>query len=65
MVDLTANLWRITLASGQRTLLASATPDGVAGSNAARIISVSGDGTVFAYLYGQSLSTLYVVTGLR
>ncbi|HXR96680.1 MAG TPA: serine/threonine-protein kinase [Terriglobales bacterium] len=65
MVDLTSQLWRITLASGQRTLLASATPDGVAGSNAARILSVSGDGTVFAYLYGQSLSTLYLVTGLR
>ncbi|HEY7855783.1 MAG TPA: hypothetical protein VIC32_05020, partial [Terriglobales bacterium] len=65
MVDLTAQLWRIALGSGQRTLLGSATPDGVAGSIAARIVSVSADGTTFAYIYTQNLSTLYVVTGLR
>jgi hypothetical protein len=46
-------------------LLGSATPDGVAGSIAARIVSVSADGTTFAYIYTQNLSTLYVVTGLR
>ena len=60
-----SNVYKVEIKTGKETLLQELKPGVPAGVVAVAPIVISRDGTHFAYSYNQTLSTLYVISGLR
>jgi Tol biopolymer transport system component len=60
-----AKIYRIDLSTGQRQFWRAIGPTDPAGVSAVNLPVMSGDGMTLVYLYGRTLSTLYVAEGLR
>jgi eukaryotic-like serine/threonine-protein kinase len=58
-------VYRVEIATGKETVIRELKPSVPAGVVTVAPIVVSGDGTRIAYCYNQSLSTLYLVSGLH
>lgn len=62
---LPVRLYSLDYRTGQRTLWREFTPADPTGIAGIRSIAMSPGGTVVAYNYTRSLSTLYLIEGLR
>jgi hypothetical protein len=56
---------RIDVATGRQELVRKLLPGDSAGVYRLRNVTLTPDGKTYAYSYGQSLSDMYVVEGLR
>jgi eukaryotic-like serine/threonine-protein kinase len=63
--ELPGRIYRIDLASGKKALLQELHPGAPAGVVNISPVVVSRDGKRFAYSYNQTLSVLYVISGVR
>jgi hypothetical protein len=63
--ELPGKIYRIDLALGKKTLLRELHPGAPAGVVNIAPVVVSRDGKRFAYSYNQTLSVLYVISGVR
>jgi len=63
--ELPGKIYRIDLASGKKTLLRELHPGAPAGVVNISPVVVSRDGKRFAYSYNQTLSVLFVISGVR
>ncbi len=63
--ELPSKVYKIEIASGKQTVIRELKPGAPAGVVMVAPVMVSGDGTRFAYSYNQTLSVLYLVTGLH
>ena len=63
--ELPAKIYKMALATGKETLVQELHPAAPAGVVVMAPIIVSRDGTRFAYSYNQTLSVLYVISGLH
>jgi len=60
-----AHVFRVDIASGQRTLWRSFAPADAAGIDTIRGVEVSADNKSYVYGYTRTLSDLYLVQGLK
>ena len=63
--ELPSNVYKVSLATGKESLLRQLRPGAPAGVVLVAPIVVSRDGTRFAYSYSQTLSVLYLISGLH
>jgi hypothetical protein len=63
--ELPSRIYKVEIATGKQTLLQELRPQVPAGVVSVAPIVVSRDGSRFAYSYNQTLSVLYLATGLR
>jgi hypothetical protein len=63
--ELPSKVYKIEIATGKQTVIGELRPGAPAGVVMVAPVMVSGDGTRFAYSYNQTLSVLYLVTGLH
>jgi serine/threonine protein kinase len=63
--ELPCRVYRVDVARGRKTLMRELRPGSPAGVVTVAPVVVNRDGTRFAYSYYQTLSTLYLVSGLR
>ena len=63
--DLSARVFRLELSTGRRELWKELTPPEPAGSLEFQNLRIARDGKAYAYDYGQVLSDLYLVEGLK
>jgi hypothetical protein len=60
-----SQVYQVEIATGKQILLKELKPTVPAGVVMVAPVVVSRDGTRFAYSYNQTLSVLYIVSGLR
>jgi hypothetical protein len=60
-----ARVYRLDLSTGRRELWKELTPPDLAGTNVILNVQITPDGKACAFDYGQVLSDLYLVEGLR
>jgi hypothetical protein len=65
MGELPSRIYKVAIETGQQTLVKELRPGVPAGVVMVAPVQVSPDGTRFAYSYNQTLSVLYLVSGLR
>jgi hypothetical protein len=65
MGELPSRIYKVAIETGQQTLVKELRPEVPAGVVMVAPVQVSRDGTLFAYSYNQTLSVLYLVSGLR
>jgi hypothetical protein len=65
MGELPSRIYKVAIETGQQTLVKELRPGVPAGVVMVAPVQVSRDGTRFAYSYNQTLSVLYLVSGLR
>jgi Tol biopolymer transport system component len=63
--ELPSRIYKIEIATGKQELLQELRPSAPAGVVAISPIVISRDGTRFAYSYNQTLSVLYLISGLH
>ena len=63
--ELPAKIYRVEIATGKKTVVQELHPAAPGGVVMVAPIVVSRDGTRFAYSYNQTLSTLFVISGLH
>ncbi len=63
--DVPARIFRLDLSTGRRELWKELTPPDLAGANVIPEVQITPDGRAYAYYYGQILSDLYLVEGLK
>jgi WD40 repeat protein len=63
--EIPARVYKVDIATGKRSLLKQLRPGAPAGIVNESPIVVSRDGTRFAYSYNQTLSVLYLISGLQ
>ncbi len=62
--EVPGRVYRVDLASGERTLVRELSPSDPVGVDGMIVVRCTGGGEHFAYSYGQRLNDLYVVEGL-
>ena len=65
MGELPGRIYKIAIATGKQTLVQELRPEVPAGVVMVAPVVVSRDGTRFAYSYNQTLSVLYLISGLH
>ena len=63
--DVPARVFLLDLSTGRRELWKELTPPDPAGTNVIYTVQIAPDGKAYAYTYGQILSDLYLVEGLK
>ena len=63
--ELPSKVYKVEIATGKETVIRELRPGAPAGVVMVAPVMVSGDGTRFAYSYNQTLSVLYLITGLH
>jgi eukaryotic-like serine/threonine-protein kinase len=63
--ELPARIYKMAIATGKETMVQELRPSAPAGVVIVAPVVVSRDGTRFAYSYNQTLSVLYVISGLH
>ena len=63
--ELPGRVYKLEIASGKQTMVQELHPGTPAGIVMVAPVQVSRDGTRFAYSYNQTLSVLFLVSGLR
>ena len=63
--DVPARIFRLDLSTGRRELWKELIPPDLAGANVIPEVQITPDGRAYAYQYGQVLSELYLVEGLK
>ena len=63
--DVPARIFRLDLSTGRRELWKELIPQDLAGANVIPSVQIAPDGRAYAYYYGQVLSDLYLVEGLK
>ncbi|HSS45336.1 MAG TPA: hypothetical protein VLO07_08350, partial [Thermoanaerobaculia bacterium] len=63
--DVPARVFRLDLSTGRRELWKELTPPDPAGISGIQYLQIAPDGKAYAYDYGQVLSDLYMVEGLK
>ena len=63
--DVPARIFRLDLSTGRRELWKELIPPDLAGANVIPNVQITPDGRAYAYYYGQVLSELYLVEGLK
>jgi hypothetical protein len=63
--ELPSRIYRVGIESGKQMILQELRPGVPAGVVMVAPVEVSSDGTRFAYSYNQTLSVLYLISGLR
>jgi eukaryotic-like serine/threonine-protein kinase len=63
--DLPSKIYKVDISTGRQTLVQELAPAAPAGVVMVAPIVVSADGTRFAYSYSQTLSVLYLISGLH
>lgn len=63
--ELPSKVYKVEIATGKETVIRELRPGAPAGVVTVAPVTVSGDGTRFAYSYNQTLSVLYLISGLH
>jgi serine/threonine protein kinase len=63
--ELPSKVYKVEIATGKETVIQELRPGAPAGVVMVAPVMVSGDGTRIAYSYNQTLSVLYLISGLR
>jgi dipeptidyl aminopeptidase/acylaminoacyl peptidase len=63
--EMPANLYKVEIASGRKTVWKTLTPPDAAGVGTISSVLVTPDGATTVYSYEQTLSELYLVTGVK
>jgi hypothetical protein len=63
--ELPSRIYKVSIASGKQTVVQKLQPGVPAGVVNVAPVQVSRDGTRFAYSYNETLSVLYLISGLR
>jgi hypothetical protein len=63
--ELPSRIYKVEIATGKQTMVQELRPEVPAGVVMVAPVVVSRDGTRFAYSYNQTLSVLYLISGLR
>ena len=63
--DVPGRIFRLDLSTGRRELWKELVPPDLAGANVIPNVQITPDGIAYAYYYGQVLSELYLVEGLK
>ena len=63
--ELPSKVYKVDIATGKETVIRELRPGAPAGVVMVAPLMVSGDGTRFAYSYNQTLSVLYLISGLH
>lgn len=65
IADVPARIFRLDLSTGRRELWRELIPPDLAGTSDIGNVQITPDGRAYAYYYGQILSDLYLVEGLK
>ena len=63
--ELPSRIYKVAIDSGKQTIVQELRPGVPAGVVNVAPVQVSRDGTRFAYSYNQTLSVLYLISGVR
>ena len=63
--DVPARIFRLDLSTGRRELWRELVPPDLAGANVIPNVQITPDARAYGYSYGQVLSDLYLVEGLK